>query len=308
MLHDRFAGQGGLLTNALGTGMAASAIACADADSATGANAGGGTLDAGGSGTASGPASAGDGTAAGQSDRNVSPPKPVASKPMAVTTPKRVTLKRTQAPAAESVSALASASVLTASTAPVAARAADVQPPATTSVPVAVPAALGVLPATPQTPVGAASLMTLLWGADRRSETREATEETPAPQKQTALSEPYASEIGSAAAPVAQMAMASTPSTSGASVDCQVTNDWGSGYIANVNVTAGPSALNGWTVEFDSPNEIIGIWNAELVSRTETHYVVRNADWNAQLGAGKSASFGFQANTGGAQPVGAKAV
>ena len=145
--------------------------------------------------------------------------------------------------------------------------------------------------------------MTLLWGADRRSETEEATEQTPAPQQQTALAEPYASETGSAAAPVAQMAMASTlaaPSTSGASVDYQVTNDWGSGYIANVNVTAGPSALNGWTVEFDSPNEIIGIWNAELVSRTETHYVVRNADWNAQLGAGKSASFGFQANTGGA--------
>ena len=252
MLHGRFAGQGVLVTNALGTGMAASAIASADADSVTGANASGGTLDAGGSGTASGPASAGDGTAGGQSDHNVSPPKPVA-----------------------------------------------------------VLAALGVLPATPQTPVGAASLMTLLWGADRRSETREATEETPAPQKQTALAEPYASETGSAAAPVAQMAMASTlaaPSTSGASVDCQVTNDWGSGYIANVNVTAGPSALNGWTVEFDSPNEIIGIWNAELVSRTETHYVVRNADWNAQLGAGQSASFGFQANTGGAQPVRAKAV
>jgi cellulase/cellobiase CelA1 len=237
MGHVCFAGQGGL-----GTEMAASAIASADA---------------GGSGTASGPASAGEGTAAGQSDRNVSSPNVSSSKPVAVL------------------------------------------------------AAQGVLPATPPTPVGAASLMTLLWGPYRRSETQEATKQTPAPQQQTALAEPCASETGSAAAPVAQMAMASTlaaPSTSGASVDYQVTNDWGSGYIANVNVTAGPSALNGWTVEFDFPNEIIGIWNAELVSRTETHYVVRNADWNAQLGAGESASFGFQANTGGALPVGAKAV
>ncbi len=84
--------------------------------------------------------------------------------------------------------------------------------------------------------------------------------------------------------------------TTGPSVDYAVTDRWADGFTASMTVKAGPSALNGWTVEFDSPAQITNIWNAEIASRTGTHYVVRNASWNSQVGAGQSTSFGFQAS------------
>ncbi len=63
--------------------------------------------------------------------------------------------------------------------------------------------------------------------------------------------------------------------------------------------SAGSAGLNGWTVEFDSAAEISNIWNAEIVSRVGTRYVVRNAEWNPKVAAGKTVTFGFQASPGG---------
>ncbi|MDZ4267955.1 MAG: Calx-beta domain-containing protein [Mycobacterium sp.] len=91
-----------------------------------------------------------------------------------------------------------------------------------------------------------------------------------------------------------------TPVPGNSSAAFVVNDDWGSGFTAAVTVTAGSSGLNGWTVEFDSPAQISNIWNAEIISRVGTHYVVRNASWNAQVGAGKTVGFGFQASPGGA--------
>ena len=48
---------------------------------------------------------------------------------------------------------------------------------------------------------------------------------------------------------MAAAAAAATPS----SVTHAVGSDWGSGHTAAMTVNAGSSALNGWTVEFDSP-------------------------------------------------------
>src|SRR5439155_1720014 len=43
---------------------------------------------------------------------------------------------------------------------------------------------------------------------------------------------------------------------------------------------------------------ITNIWSAEIVSHVGNHYVIRNASWDADVAAGATASFGFQANTG----------
>ena len=86
---------------------------------------------------------------------------------------------------------------------------------------------------------------------------------------------------------------------SGASAVYSKTDDWGQGFTGNVNVTAGQSALNGWTVEFDSPAQITNVWNGVIASHTGTHYVVRNEAWNGQVAPGQTTSFGFQATPGG---------
>ena len=77
------------------------------------------------------------------------------------------------------------------------------------------------------------------------------------------------------------------------------TDDWGSGFVGAVSITNTSSAApNGWTLEFDLPEAITNIWNATIVSHVGTHYVIRNASWNATVPTGAAVSFGFQA-TGG---------
>jgi len=94
-------------------------------------------------------------------------------------------------------------------------------------------------------------------------------------------------------------AQAPTPGGS-ASVDYVVVNDWGSGFIGGMTVKPGDAALDGWTVEFDTPAQISSVWNADIASHVGTHYVIRNASWNGQVAVGKTASFGFQATPGSA--------
>ncbi|UFN49473.1 cellulase family glycosylhydrolase [Roseomonas sp. OT10] len=77
-----------------------------------------------------------------------------------------------------------------------------------------------------------------------------------------------------------------------------VSNDWGSGFTANLTVAAGATALNGWTVEFDAGFTITNIWGAEIVSRAGTHYVLRSLGWNASVPANGTVTLGFQASAG----------
>ncbi|MEI6252360.1 MAG: Calx-beta domain-containing protein, partial [Mycobacteriaceae bacterium] len=129
--------------------------------------------------------------------------------------------------------------------------------------------ALGMLPATPAAPA-VSPLPDLVWGLFRRVE--------------------------SSAAPSA--ATAAAASTGANTVVYSVTNDWGAGHVAALTLTAGQSALNGWTVEFDTPAQIVNIWNGQVTSHVGTHYVIANMSYNAKLAAGQSTGFGYQATPG----------
>ncbi|HSI00225.1 MAG TPA: Calx-beta domain-containing protein, partial [Reyranella sp.] len=83
-----------------------------------------------------------------------------------------------------------------------------------------------------------------------------------------------------------------------ASITYAVADNWGSGFVGNMTVSAGSQALQGWTIEFDATFDITNLWGAVLVSHVGNHYVLRNAEWNAAVPAGGTASFGFQASTG----------
>lgn len=101
---------------------------------------------------------------------------------------------------------------------------------------------------------------------------------------------------GSAIATITNDDTAPAPSTS--SLAYKVSSDWGAGFTAAMTVTAGASALNGWTAEFDAPFTITNIWNAVIVSHVGNHYVIRNQSYNGKLAAGGETSFGFQASGG----------
>lgn len=112
--------------------------------------------------------------------------------------------------------------------------------------------------------------------------------------------------VGSATNVVFSTASPTPPNNGGsssatASVNYKVSSDWGSGFNADMTIkNTGTSAINGWTLEFDSPIQIGNIWNATIVSHTGNHYVIKNAGHNGTIAAGQSVSFGFQGSGGSA--------
>jgi len=56
-------------------------------------------------------------------------------------------------------------------------------------------------------------------------------------------------------------------------------------------------SVNGWqlTLNFSGAPRVTNSWNA-TVNETATQVVASNLSWNANLGSGQSASFGFQGN------------
>jgi cellulase/cellobiase CelA1 len=99
----------------------------------------------------------------------------------------------------------------------------------------------------------------------------------------------------------------STPAGSTCSVDYQVTQSWGSGYVASLTVTnTGPSQINGWTLTFAFPATTESLnsgWNANWSASGQNVHAT-NLSWNANLapGGGNSASIGFVGNNAGAYP------
>jgi len=76
---------------------------------------------------------------------------------------------------------------------------------------------------------------------------------------------------------------------------------WESGFQANFTIkNRAAAALPNWELEFDSPHNLTSIWDAEIVSHTATHYVIRGAAWNQDIPARAQVNFGFVAQTVGA--------
>lgn len=72
-------------------------------------------------------------------------------------------------------------------------------------------------------------------------------------------------------------------------------NDWGSGYCANVNVTNGSSSTQTWRVQFTIEGTIYTLWNA-VWQQSGSSLTASGVSWNATLPPGGTAQFGYCAN------------
>ncbi|MFG3555368.1 cellulase family glycosylhydrolase [Micromonospora sp. NPDC047557] len=93
------------------------------------------------------------------------------------------------------------------------------------------------------------------------------------------------------------------PPAGGCSASYTITNQWQGGFQGEVRVTAGTSAITGWTARwtFASGQSVTQAWNATVTSSGST-VTARNVDYNGRLAAGASASFGFIGSWTGTNP------
>ncbi|GIF02424.1 endo-1,4-beta-xylanase [Paractinoplanes rishiriensis] len=90
------------------------------------------------------------------------------------------------------------------------------------------------------------------------------------------------------------------PPSSGACSARVTLNSWSGGYVATVRVTAGSSAVNGWTVGVTVPSggAVTSAWNATNTG-TSGSVSFRNVGYNGQIAAGGYTEFGFQGTGAG---------
>jgi lysophospholipase L1-like esterase len=77
-------------------------------------------------------------------------------------------------------------------------------------------------------------------------------------------------------------------------------DQWSSGFVANMRVTAGSSAITGWRVSLTlAPGAALSnTWNAAASGSTGA-VTFTNVSYNGAVGAGQSATFGFQGTGSG---------
>ncbi|MFJ5543297.1 glycosyl hydrolase family 95 catalytic domain-containing protein [Micromonospora chalcea] len=92
----------------------------------------------------------------------------------------------------------------------------------------------------------------------------------------------------------------SSPAPSGARATYAITGSWSGGFQAEVTVTAGATAIRGWTVSWTFPNgQVINqIWSGTH-TQNGANVTVRNVDYNGSVPAGGSTTFGFIGSAGG---------
>lgn len=80
----------------------------------------------------------------------------------------------------------------------------------------------------------------------------------------------------------------------GCSATYSIVGQWQGGFQADVKITAGGDAIDGWTASwaFGNGQTVQSSWNATLTS-TGSSVTARNVSHNGKLAAGQSATFGF---------------
>jgi cellulase/cellobiase CelA1 len=91
-------------------------------------------------------------------------------------------------------------------------------------------------------------------------------------------------------------------------VTYDLSDGWGTGYVANISITdTGPNPITGWTLAFSFPSDTESVsssnWNANYSENGE-NVVVTPVSWDGNLSpdSGNTVSIGFVGNQNGAYP------
>lgn len=77
-------------------------------------------------------------------------------------------------------------------------------------------------------------------------------------------------------------------------VTFQVDEQWESGYKASVIVkNTGLKSIKNWKICFELEQNIESIWNAEIQTKQENFYTIKNVGWNQNIQPNSSISFSF---------------
>lgn len=76
--------------------------------------------------------------------------------------------------------------------------------------------------------------------------------------------------------------------------------DWGSGYVASINVTnSGEQNMESWQLSFDYPYPVEHIYNAKIVSHQGDRYTIEGIDEGTDLSPNEVTVFVIRGNAGG---------
>ncbi|MFF0153972.1 cellulase family glycosylhydrolase [Micromonospora sp. NPDC005203] len=94
------------------------------------------------------------------------------------------------------------------------------------------------------------------------------------------------------------------PPAGGCTASYTVTHQWQGGFQGEIRVTAGATAIAGWTTRWTLANgqSVTQSWNA-TVTTSGSAVTARNTDYNGRLAAGASVSFGFLGGWTGSNPT-----
>ena len=87
--------------------------------------------------------------------------------------------------------------------------------------------------------------------------------------------------------------------TDGILTTLSIQESWGEGFNSVLEITNnGESNIKDWQVEFDYDNEIISLWNGQIISHEGNHYIIKHHENSHVLKIAETVSFGFQVHGG----------
>ncbi|ROP41803.1 pectate lyase [Saccharothrix texasensis] len=96
----------------------------------------------------------------------------------------------------------------------------------------------------------------------------------------------------------------SASAAAGCRVDYTITNQWDTGFGANVTITNLGDAVSGWTLQWDfaAGQSVDSGWGGSFAQSGST-VTVSNAAWNGSIGTGASVTPGFNGKWSGSNPT-----
>lgn len=105
--------------------------------------------------------------------------------------------------------------------------------------------------------------------------------------------------LGLSAAGVSYPAVSQNAVNQAAECNYTVSNDWGSGFTAEIAITnTGSATLDGWELSWQyAENRVTNVWNAEVSG--DNPYTATPMGWNRTIDPGQTVAFGLQGNADG---------